>query len=134
MSIPMTFGLAAGYQISVDTPPAPVETSYITIQDFTFHLDVNGSSFNITVPITLTVQQENGSFSATIPLTSIKETYTSEGIVYSIQFGFNLLCCATPKSPVSWLNIQVNGVIGALGVNSSFSMVCPIVEAEAGDE
>lgn len=130
MDIPMVFQLADGYEINVDTPSGPIETSSITIQSFTFRLSVNGEGFSISVPINLTVEQENGSFSATIPLTSIKESYSSAGIEYSIQFGFNLLCCATPESPLSWMNIQVNGVISALGINTSFSMACPITAAE----
>lgn len=123
----------AGPTIDGIPAPTPVETAAIEFQNFTFNITVNGVSFTIPVPITLIISETNGSFSATIPLTSITEIYQSGGISYSINFSFNLLACLTPSDGVGWLNIQIVGSFEIEGVIQNFLIVCPIISAEEDD-
>jgi hypothetical protein len=135
IDIPMTYELAAGYSITVDTPLEPIETVSYTFEDFTFNITVNGTTSSITIPCTLEVSETNGSFETTVPITSISESYSDEGIDYSVDFSFNFLLCLTPENGIAWLNIQVVGSLTAsyeniAPVTTSFTITCPIVGAE----
>ena len=129
MTIPMDFELAAGYAITV-TGGEPIECASITFKSFDFAIDVNGSKSTINVPVTLTVSEENGSFAVTIPITSISETYHSDGYSYDLKFSFNLLTCLNPSGGAGWLNLQVACSINVDGITTNFDIACPIVEAE----
>lgn len=134
MNIPMTFELSVGEAIGVELD-GPIETSSITINDFNLSLNVNGQGFTIYVPITLTIEQMNGTFSVTIPLTSVSETYTASGITYGIDLSFNLLTCLTPTNGMGWLNIQIVGSFTAEGptpITTNFEFACPLISADEG--
>ena len=134
IDIPMTYDLAAGYTITATTPPSPVEIASYTFEAFTFEITVNGIPISIPIPCSLTVSETNGSFETTVPITSINESYSDDGIDYSIDFSFNFLLCLTPTGGMAWLNLQVVGTVTAsyeniVPVKTSFTIACPIVDA-----
>ena len=135
MNIPMSFEMLAGEAVGV-TLDGPIEATSITIKSFNLSLNVNGQGFTIYVPITLTVEQMNGTFSVTIPLTSVSETYTAAGITYVIDMSFNLLTCLTPTNGMGWLNIQIvgsltaEGLVGVPPYTTNFEFACPLISAD----
>lgn len=130
----IVFNLVGGTVISPQIPLAPIECSQITISQLMFDFTVsNGSiteSFSLSIPLSITIMQINGQFAALIPLTAISTIYNSDGVSYTITFGFNLLACLTPKSPVGWLNLQVVGKFEIEGVSQSFLLLLPILSSE----
>ncbi len=130
LTIPMIFDLGAGFQITADAPTEPIQTASFTFEDFTFEINVNGVSVTIDVPVSLTITEKNGTFSTTIPITSITETFTTDGITYTITFSFSLYGCLTPTPPVGWLNIEIAGSLSAAGATTDFTILCPIISVE----
>lgn len=129
ITVPMSFELATGVSITVEGGE-PIECASITFNSFDFVLDINGVKSTIKVPVSLTVSEENGSFAVTIPITSISETYHSDGYTYNLNFSFNLLTCLTPSGGAGWLNFQVACSINVDGIKTNFDIACPIIEAE----
>jgi hypothetical protein len=132
-TMPIEFELGAGYVIEV-TYQGPIETTSITFEGFDLGFSVNGQGFTIPVPLTLTISQSNGQFSATIPLITFSEAYSEDGIDFAITMALSLVACATPEAGVGWLNIQIGvsftaSVVGLPSYSTSFNVMCPITEA-----
>lgn len=133
-TMPIEFEIGAGYVIQV-TYQGPIETTSISFMGFDLGFSVNGQGFTIPVPITLTISQTNGQFSASIPLITFSEKYNEDGIDYAISLTLTLVACATPQNGVSWLNIQLGvsftaSFIGYPSYSTAFEIMCPIVDAE----
>lgn len=133
-SMPIAFEIGQAYAITT-TYQGVIETSSISFQGFDLTFNVNGQGFSIPVPVTLTVSQQNGQFSATIPIETFTESYNEDGIDFVITFAISLVACATPLPPMGWLNAQVSisfsaSMVGLPSYSTSFIVMCPIVGVE----
>jgi hypothetical protein len=137
-SMPISFELAQGYAITMEGDGV-FETSSISFKGFNLSFHVNGQGFSIPVPVTLTVSQSDGEFSATIPIITFTESYNEDGIDFAITISTSLVGCATPEPPVGWLNIQLGisftaSAVGFPSYSTSFSLMCPMVSVEEDAE
>ena len=138
LSVPMTFVIGVGEEVTLSAPLTPYITNSIIIKNFVCSLTVNGQPIVLTVPADITITQTNGEFYATYPLATLNETYTTDGFTYDSTFTFNLLGCLNPEPPVGWLNIEVvldmsvnySDDIGNSVFSCSATAVCPIVSVE----
>lgn len=133
-SMPISFELGEGYTIT-PTYVGPILTSSISFEGFDLSFSVNGQGFSISVPVTLTVSQTNGQFSATIPIDTFTESYNEDGVDFAITFALSLVACATPAGGTGWLNMQIAvsftaSVVGLPSYETSFNLMCPIIEAD----
>ena len=140
MNVPMTFGCGTGFTVGT-TGETGIETSSISVSSFSISMGINGDNLTINVDLGegITLQQDNGTFSATLYLTSLSSSYTDStiGVTYSISIVVNLLMCAEPIPPISWLNIQlvtrIEARFDADGVDTAdtidFTVNCPITDS-----
>lgn len=142
-SCEMPFATESSVEIQIsDIGTIPVEITSIIIADFvcTANIQINyqgtikNESINFTIP-GFTVSQENGTFSATIPLQSLNYEYSGPLLTYTINVGVNLLFCLTPDPPVGWINLQfpINIVLSGDGLPATTItalLLLPIVSEE----
>ena len=142
-SCEMPFATESSVEIQIsDIGTIPVEITSIIIADIlcTANIQINykgairNEPINFTIP-GFTVSQENGSFSATIPLQSLNYEYSGPLLTYTINVGVNLLFCLTPIPPVGWINLQfpINIVLSGDGLPATTItalLLLPIVSVE----
>ncbi len=134
MSIPMQFTIGDNYTLTAVYSGVTIPISSFTIYSFVCSLTVNGSGFNLSVPlgangITYTV---NSDPPTTYQIGSIKGSFETDSIKYDMTFTFNIVACANYTPPQGWLNIQVICDLsvfyeGTDDYSVTFSATCPIV-------
>lgn len=93
----------------------PIEATSVQLNDFNLDINVgpnappatNSTNITLSVPCTITLTQQNGTFNATVLIGTLVETYTADGLVYAATITINLLFCATPIPPQTWINLQL---------------------------
>jgi hypothetical protein len=137
----MEIEIESGEAVSLTEPPEPINAQSIVLgatgdePGFVLGLNVNGQGFQITIPVTVTLTEENGTYDATVSIYSFGTSYTDPlGIVYDLTIGTDFLFCLTPEPPQGWMNLQVtcdmSVTIGDISTSVSFSEVVPLVSVE----
>jgi hypothetical protein len=136
-TIPMTFDAETGYVMSVNPPPPTgVQTASIEVQGFDLNMDINGTPVVINIKENVTFSAEsNGTFSATVALTSVTVSTDISDLKYKIDFTLSLLFCAEPTNGMSWLNLQVDADLKVISdgetiFQQKFNVACPITDVD----
>ena len=130
---------SVGTAFTATAPPGPYQISALTINSitYTFTLAFPGygsETVTLTENLGLTLQEENGDFSAELALDTLSSSFNYDGFEYSFQIGNSLLFCLNPVPPQGWVNLLSSYTLSVsyegIGYTVTGLCTCPIVSVE----
>lgn len=95
-TVPLTIEAEEGTEFTATAPPTGYVASSVVCNPFSIDITVDGETIEIPMPVTLTLTEKNGEFSASIPLGS----YSSKDSLMETKstFTFSLTFCGSGPS------------------------------------